>query len=101
MAEHGGLETPMSSPFAKDLGPSPSEGNFYGPNMPNVFSQHSPTPGDQIPEKVQFAPGGFAPGPLDSPFTTAYPVGSKGGEGDSHGADTLDSPMTSKVQKGY
>ena len=99
MAENGGLDSPMSSPYAKDIGPAPSAGDFYGPNMAPSVSTHQPTPGDAIPTKVQFGPGGFAPGPLDSPFTTATPINSGGGGDSSHGSDVLDTPMKDAMKR--
>lgn len=71
------------------------QGDFYGPNMPGHVAQHQPTPPDKISSFVQFAPGGFMPGPIDSPMTTAIPIGSTpAGSNDQHAASQMDSPFT-------
>lgn len=89
----------VSSPM-HGFAPAPAagggDGNFYGPNMPGHISQHAPTPGESVPSWVQFAPGGFAPGPMETPSTSAIPVGSTpGGSSDSHADSPVASPMQS------
>jgi|SRR5215469_7679536 len=96
----GGLDSPMTPYHGKESGPEPSQGNFYGPNMSPHVASCPPTPGDRIPTKVQFNPLADSPGPMDSPFNTAIPIGSApAGTGGGHDNTVLDSPMTTQPKK--
>src|SRR5215470_8226426 len=99
------LDSEMKPCYPPPEGTAPAaggatSGGFYGPNFPaEITTEGAPTPAVGTGVPVQFGPGGFAPGPMESPFTTATPVSDKGAGGGRAGMD-LDSPMTKTVPKG-